>query len=78
MWISVLEKKPENNSPFLGTDGEVLFVAYYCEDIERYMVGGWQDCYYCGGKSRVNLEGNKSSWENKAVTHWMPLPELPK
>lgn len=75
-WISVEDRLPDSDN-FLGTDGKVVFAAYYC-DLDkpgRYRVGGWENCYDCGGISCVSL--NESSANIKKITHWMPLPELP-
>lgn len=74
-WISVKDRLPECDN-FLGTDGEVVFAAYWCRDAEQYKVGGWEICYYCGGASSVSLL--KKDYTNKKITHWMPLPEPAK
>lgn len=75
-WISVSERIPKDRQPFLGTDGEDCFVAYYIKDQESYAVGGWECCYTCGGFNRVSFE--KSNSTTKKVTHWMEIPEAPK
>lgn len=77
-WISVKEKLPEDKISFLGTDGETIFVAEWNDDLEEYVVGSRTECYYCGGKSRVSFKDEKSWHDCKKITHWMPLPELPK
>lgn len=72
-WISVEERRPDSES-FLGTDGEVVFAAYWSHD--SYVVGGWKTCYCCGGQSDVSLD--KEDIDTRKVTHWMPIPALPK
>lgn len=72
-WISVKERKPENEQAILVFDRKskevwkALFVFYskpiYSEE--------WQTVPY----DCCNLTGNKYL---KNVTHWMPLPEPPK
>lgn len=75
-WISVKDRLPENKFPFLGTDGELIFACYWNEYTNRYVVGGWQDCYYCGGQSDVSFF--KEKYSSRLITYWIPVPELPK
>lgn len=75
-WISVKDKIPNERCNFLGTNGEIVFCAYWCDEINNYIVGGWESCCYCGGKNRVFFSRNDHT--KKEITHWMPLPEPPK
>jgi len=75
-WISVEDKFPHEGCPFLGTDGSIIFAAYWCENSRKYKVGGWETCFYCGGSSIVSFSNAK--YGEKLATHWMPLPEPPK
>lgn len=75
-WITIEDKEPPKESSFLGTDGKIIFAAYWNEDCDFYQVGGWERCNYCGGASNVSL--TEENYKTKKVTHWMPLPELPK
>ncbi len=75
-WISVKDRFPTNESNFLGTDGEIIFAAYYCDDTKSYKVGGWENCHYCGGSSDVSFV--KKYYSIKKITHWMLLPNPPE
>jgi len=74
-WISIEKEQPKDKLPFLGTDGDIIFAAYWCNDSEDYKVGGWEACWYCGGSSKIKLK-REYSYE-VIVTHWMPLPKMP-
>jgi len=78
-WVSVKDRLPAEKSSFLGTDGEIVFAAYWVQDCNNYKVGGWEEsCYYCGGSSLVSFLDKDKIYCAKKVTHWMPLPEPPK
>jgi hypothetical protein len=74
-WIRVKNRLPDDKSSFLGTNGELIFAAYWVEDSDFYIVGGWESCCYCGGASFVSF--TEENFTTKKVTHWMPLPKLP-
>lgn len=63
-WISVEERLPEKNGIYLAH-----VVHRYCK-IDSY----WRVC--------IEYFGKEGTWDSLAdiyeVTHWMPLPELPK
>jgi hypothetical protein len=52
-WISVKDRLPE----FSTGSGVLVFVdgrihaAYFMDD--KWIVGGWESCHYCGGESRI-------------------------
>lgn len=75
-WIKCSEKLPPQKDPFIGTDGKIIFVAYWCNDSEIYKVGGWENCYYCGGSSPVTF--SQPRYQEKKIIYWMTLPEKPK
>jgi hypothetical protein len=75
-WTKCSDLLPSHKSPFIGTDGDIIFTAYYVEDCDQYKVGGWESCYYCGGSSNVSFFEKDIS--TKKITHWMPLPDAPK
>ena len=64
-WISVTERLPEDGS-------DVLAYLKYADNSQiaaaNYYKGTWQDCIM--GRLYLTEEG--------FVTHWMPLPELPR
>lgn len=74
-WFSCEEIIPPDKSNFLGSDGELIFAAYWCNDTESYKVGGWEGCHYCGGASPIGFF--KDYYTTKKITYWMPLPALP-
>jgi len=63
-WISVKERVPEAGVHVLITDGINMMVTW-CEYIDNQCL--WVYNYYTYVNVRL-----------KEVTHWMPLPELPK
>ena len=63
-WISVKDRLPERGTEVLVTDGLHTMVTW-CEDTINGVK--WVDNYY----TYVNVRFRE-------VTHWMPLPELPK
>ena len=79
-WISVKDRLPErtvqkyvacrDTEPILGTDGDKCFVGhfYICDESGYFVfvhdLADWFDGYYGG--------------ETNNITHWMPLPSLPK
>lgn len=63
-WISVEDNLPEAGVHVLVTDGIHTMVTW-CECVDDQCL--WVDNYY----EYVNVRFNK-------VTHWLPLPELPK
>lgn len=64
-WISVKEELPENNQEVIATDGRHIFAGIGTDCGEVFA-----NCYdlicYCPPK------------EFGRVTHWMPVPEIPK
>lgn len=63
-WISVKNKIPDKKGEFLVTDGQSIYIAWDC----RVQQNGTLSCEYsrcCGCECR-------------GMTHWMPLPELPR
>jgi len=82
-WISVKDRLPEDKKglQILVHTSEGIDRATFGEGImdkEAGRVGGWERCYYCGGESRVTFAKDTKFDTIKLITHWMPLPELPK
>ena len=63
-WISAEERLPEGKSPILVTDGEKIIVAYR----------NW--LYRSNGTGKLRCPANYGN--GMYVTHWMPIPEVPK
>jgi hypothetical protein len=81
-WISVKDKWPSIEIPFLATDGKYQHVVRFERDCERFVSGSGEHCYYCGGLGSVSYEGDPfvhprvpAIWN---FTHWMTLPKLPE
>lgn len=80
MWISVNERLPKqspdedygtfrNSVSVLATDGKVIFTAYV----------QWSDNLYEMKEDTIQWkELGRDSYDFNNVTHWMPLPELPR
>ena len=66
-WISVKDRLPDESCECLGVvDGEVTEVSYHPK--QKGIICAWSMCDANGFKPLPD----------DAVTHWMPLPELPK
>jgi len=74
-WISVEDRLPDNHVNVLASDGVIIFAAYWADDSNAFKVGGWEDCFFCGGSSMVSFVQKYHTI--KKITHWMALPELP-
>ena len=61
-WISVKDRNPETGSRCLVVRYDQVTKTYF-EDILWFDNGNWWNRHYDG---------------DYAVTHWMPLPDLPK
>jgi hypothetical protein len=70
MWISVNDKLPKKGERVL-----VVCTNYQNQMQEHVSICEfWGDCHYVCGKVV-----RKPLWSgHKNVTHWMPLPELPR
>lgn len=73
LWVSVTEELPEQNRNVLALNasGDVL-VAFYDEG-----TWWWCDGFICGEKENGDKKYS-SSCEIDSITHWMPIPALPK
>jgi len=78
-WISIKDQKPPTENPlhFYCEDGSQE-IGWYNEDCDHWDVGGWVNCFYCGGKSPLLLIKHAWCKENKIITHWMRLPAPPE
>ena len=62
-WISVKERLPEEGLPLVVINkSEIRYYCYYNASIEKF----------------VTLDPNGELWNVCEVTHWMPIPKLPK
>jgi hypothetical protein len=71
-WISVKDKLPlaKEDVLFVATFGTQLALCFGYKDIEDPENGLWYD------KTTCDYDGDPIAVYG--VTHWMPLPELPK
>jgi len=71
-WISVKDKLPQKYQRVLVTDGKQICLHYKQSFIN------WQDerghDLYCS----CTENKDKCEFREGDITHWMPLPELPK
>ena len=76
-WISVKDKLPDKDGRYLCCWGEHKYIVIYSFAKKLSKV----DKYDFKGKNRKGWYDYDSEWgysEMCGVTHWMPLPELPK
>lgn len=80
-WISVNDRLPNKNGKYLccwkGCIGDILYISIYSFAKNLSKV----DRYVFQGKRKSGWYDYDSEWgygEISNVTHWMPLPELPK
>jgi hypothetical protein len=66
-WISVKDE-PAPKKCLVFSEKHGIHVAIWEQDIENYIVGGWESCCYCGGRSILTVDD---------FSHWMALPALP-
>lgn len=65
-WVSVEDRLPTENGKYLVCNAGTAYVKTARFDNTVYDRPGW----YNGD--------NEGDWEESWITHWMPLPELPK
>lgn len=53
-WINVKDKKPTSIC-IVYSEKYGIHTAKFDDDMERYIVGGWEVCNYCGGESQINI-----------------------
>lgn len=71
-WINIKDQKPEIEKAYLITDGKIIITAFLCwisDNVDDYT-------WIPAGGSGYDWEWDEIDIEN--ITHWMPLPELPK
>ncbi len=81
-WISVKDRLPPVDKPSLimVDDNSVhvgypdLLKCYDGKEYQRWIVGGWESCCYCGGQSIIGFEDRNC----KIPIAWMPLPKPPE
>ena len=71
-WISVKDKLPDLNQRVL-----IYVNSNLNSKFNSIEIGYPEDCQYEDIKIIWNHQ-DFCSWTDKEVTHWMPLPELPK
>ena len=71
-WINIKKQLPPKNEGVLVTDGKIITVASldYFKDEPWWDEWGFDGCEW-----EFDF---KSSFKERAVTHWMPLPDFPK
>lgn len=81
-WISVNERLPETSNTYNGSHDDIgysnkVIIAISKRNEQSALVSvGVYIKYDEYGHNRWEELGNP--WEKITVTHWMPLPELPK
>lgn len=80
-WISVKDKLPDKDGDYLCcwslsySDKPFINIYSFAKNLRKV------DKYDFKGMNRADWYGYDSEWgycEQAGVTHWMPLPELPK
>ena len=84
-WISVKDRLPNDEKSVLVLIKEVEKYGIYKEktDVCHWIFIGWHidgewATTYCNGYKLIADENKETSNITYVVTHWMPLPELPK
>lgn len=67
-WIKCSEKHPRARC-LLFSEKYGVHVGTWDSEMERYNVGGFESCIYCGGTSVLEL---------KDISHWAYLPAPPE
>ena len=80
-WISVKERLPDKDGAYLCC-WKLSYDDRYCTHIYSFAKNLHKvDKYDFKGKKRAGFYDYDSEWgycEMEGITHWMPLPELPK
>lgn len=71
-WISVKERLPHKYSRVLVTDGKEVCL-HYKQSLCSFKGSEGEDLY-CS----CNMNHDRCDVIEGTITHWMPLPELPK
>ena len=76
-WIDTECKKPHwTDSPILvKLKNETVHVAYW-QDEQRWFVGGWESCCYCGGQSMINFCNDDMYSHDEYPIQWSYLKEV--
>ena len=84
-WISVEDRLPDEEEDVLILVREVEHYGMCKEKTEVYhwIFTGWHidgvwATTYCHGYKMIEDENKEQPYCEHTVTHWMPLPELPK
>ena len=64
-WISVKDRLPEESGNYLCASGRVCQILHFSEKYKRFNV-------------RDSFNQKEACLMGVHITHWMPLPELPK
>lgn len=67
-WISIKDKPPRARC-LLFSEKYGMHVGTWYDEMERYNVGGFEVCNYCGGTSVLEL---------KDISYWAYLPAPPE
>ena len=74
-WINVEKRLPETNERFTGPDDKVSDLLLVYDAKEGEQIAFLEE--YLGSYEWIALQ-KRESFVLEEVTHWMPLPELPK
>ena len=67
-WISVKDRLPKINNKYLCVlNNRTISICSFAHNLKKVDKSGWYD-----------YDGEWGYYEVSNVTHWMPLPELPK
>lgn len=70
-WVSVKDRLPDEKQSEITHDFEYVLCATTFGDVRAYKFGtpiGWNEPHFWHGAGKMD----------KYVTHWMPMPEMPK
>lgn len=75
-WISVKDRLPDTEGEYLCISGDFIYIFEFAKDL--YKVDKYTFDNRKGKSGFYEFDGEWGYYEKERVTHWMPLPELPK
>ena len=75
-WISVKDRLPDKEDEYLCISEDFIYIFEFAKDL--YKVDKYSFDNRKGKSGFYEFDREWGYYEKERVTHWMPLPELPK